>query len=131
MPIDLRQLQAKISDPIPAYIEGEDQPILFRYYTHRYTNDLQRELVAKPGLDILVEKLGGLITEWDLQMDGQPWPVNAENLSAIGVMSLTAIAKALVAHQTGQDEDRKNSNAGSTTDTPSSAPVPITSPSSA
>lgn len=134
MPIDIRQLQAKISDPIEAHIEGEAEPLIFRYHTHRFTNDLQRQLVAKPGLDILVEKMSppdGLMTEWDLKMDGQPWPLTQENLSALGIITLTAIAKAIVAHQTGQDEDRKNSDAGSTTATPALATVPTTSPSSA
>jgi hypothetical protein len=110
MPLNLRDLQARRAD-VSAVIEGESEPLKFAYYPHKFTNTSQTRLTTATGLGALVDLLAELMIEWDLQMDGEPWPLTRDNLNALGIPVLTAIAKAIVAHATGQD-DRKNSSAG-------------------
>lgn len=131
MPLDLRQLQNRRAE-LSVSIDGESEPLTFSFYPHKFTNATNNRITGSPGLNTLVDELAGLLIDWNLLLDGQPFPLSKENLSLLGLPVLTAMAKAIVARVTGQDADgetaRKNSASGPETPAAASAPSPTGSP---
>lgn len=129
MPIDLRQLQARKSDELRAVIPGESEPIIFHYYPQKLSSTMQGKMASATDTGVLADCMAELLIDWDLVMDGQPWPLTRENLGLLGLLTLTAFATAIGEHQKSE-VDRKNFDSGSGPRA-ATAPAPIGSPSSA
>ena len=98
-PIELKDLYAKRTRFVEiAWGEADDERFVVGYRPDSYTNEVHARLQlfsAEEGLDAMADLMASLICEWDIQQDGEPYPITEDSLHALGLPLLGAIAEAV------------------------------------
>ena len=73
------------------------------YYPHRFTpeNNLILSFMFDDGTNVreafgsFAETLASVIAKWDITLEGQPWPVTAENINGLSDVVIQSIVVAI------------------------------------
>ena len=102
-PIDIGDLFAKRARLVEIG-ERDDEKFVVGYSPDRYTMEVHARLQLMSEnkeeaaqFDAVSELMVSLISEWDLTVDGEPYPITKENLMALGLPLVGAISEAVQA----------------------------------
>ena len=101
MPLELNDLARKVKTVVVSLEDGDSFNVT--YYPHKFTPEVNLALSfmfdegtsVREAFGSFAGTLASIIKAWDITLDGQPWPVSAENINAMSDSVIQAMLGAI------------------------------------